>query len=202
MDPRDAIREARLRLRKLAASTDVRLEKLREDRKHLEKQLAAVRADHAVLSADDGSAFAEAEDLLAELTERADVMDLEIHGAEQQRAEVERESKELGALAPALERAEVQRLAQSALDPALDERSAEQMALENVRHRVDALEAEASLGALHGASRAEFDSPRPKLDPKAELEALKAARRAREAGSAADVDAPASSPASKPKRTM
>lgn len=204
MDPRDAVRDAQLRLRKLAAASEVRAEKARAALARLRADAERLGADRAALAAADRPEAAEAETLLAELSERIRTAELELFEAERVAREAQHEQKAVGGLIPELERAEARRITAAALSDEPGGEDAVARALENVRHHIDSLEAEAALGAELAPAGAPPPAP---PDPRAQLEALKAARAGR--GAEPDARTPAEpghpakpSPAGKPKRTL
>jgi hypothetical protein len=171
-DAKDAIDEARIKIKRLAASMLARKDSLEKERS----------------AAQDGS-------------ERAAQLDEAIATADQDYRDALSEMLELAKLAKETERAEQRAL----IDGGSTDRSAADIALENVRDHIGQLEARAELEEeLAGktparAAREARPTTSPEERAKEQLEALKAERKAK--GDAGEKDEGGSSNKG-PKRTM
>jgi hypothetical protein len=212
MNTKDAIAEARARIKKIAASMLVRKESLESEQRRLDDDRARVERELEACG-DDAARKSAIEQMRGELRERLAAKNDELAVAEKDYRDALAQIEELGRLARTAERAELRAVVDSARAPDLDERSAEDIALANVREHIENLEARADLEReLSGDSSSRTarvrdraaERARSEADARSELEALKAKRRDRTAGdpeSGSDDEAPKGGNVG-PKRTL
>jgi hypothetical protein len=135
-DPKDAAGEAFVRMRRVAAARLVRKEEL-------EAELLKLRRDRLSL---EGVTIDEDAGLRKELDDRIAAVGAELAGVESEYQDALREMGELGKLARDAEVAGARATVAAAAEPDPLLRSAEELALDNVRAHVAELEAQVKVG--------------------------------------------------------
>jgi hypothetical protein len=181
-DTKDVIQDARIRIKKIAASMLARKEGLEKERARLDKERTRIAQQIEAFSASEDTALkAQLDEGLSDLDQRIAMKDEEIATAEKDQQDAMNELSELARLAKDADRAELRAIVDSAQPAALDDRSAEDIALENVRTHIENLEARADLDAELSKRTAKSERAVNKAiaeaDAKRELEALKAKRK-------------------------
>jgi hypothetical protein len=187
---KDAVDEARARMKQMAARLLAQKEALERERGQAEQELDRVREiDTSGEGAERGLREAELSQIAGELVRRIAVKDEEIARVAQYYDETLAELKELGQVEQDAERAEVRAIVDSTMSSDTPTISPVDRALENVRTHIADLDAQARLGSEISPDEPKpsantSPNPREAADARArqQLEALKAKRKKREGG--------------------
>jgi len=204
-DAKDALVEARAKLRQLAARALARKEALEEELARFEAKKKTLAADlRTIDSAGRDDLRAEASTIGGEIDARIDALATGIAAAEQQRREALDELSETERSGRDLERLELRAAIDAGGDPHAP--SPVERALENVRSHIADLEARAELerdlAGPETRDRARIDRELSELEARAQLEALKAKKKPRAPEPTEEPKDDSETPAGRPKRTM